>query len=56
MTVIRWILGIIILSLDFLTRPKPMKRDKTTQERINKLLQLFNHIDLMYIRSHKYMI
>ena len=25
-------LGIIILSLDFLTRPKPMKRDKTTQK------------------------
>ena len=37
MTVIRWILGIIILYLDFLTRPKPMKRDKTTQEEINKL-------------------
>jgi len=37
MTVIRWILGIIILSLDFLTRPKPMKRDKTKQEEINNL-------------------
>ena len=37
MTVIRWILGIIILSLDFLTRPKPIKRDYNTQEKIDKI-------------------
>jgi len=37
MTLIRWILGIIILSLDFLTRPKPMKRDHNTQNKINDI-------------------
>ena len=36
MTLIRWALGIIILSVDFLTRPKPMNRDDKTQEEINK--------------------
>ena len=37
MTLIRWILGIIILCLDFLTRPKPMKRDPNTQKNINEI-------------------
>ena len=37
MTLIRWILGIIILSLDFLTRPKSMKRDHNTQNKINEI-------------------
>tara|TARA_B110000444_G_scaffold13510_1_gene11576 strand:+ start:504 stop:878 length:375 start_codon:yes stop_codon:yes gene_type:complete len=37
MTLIRWALGIIILSVDFLTRPKPMNRDDKTQEEINKI-------------------
>ena len=37
MTLIRWILGIIILSLDFLTRPKSMKRDTNTQNKINEI-------------------
>jgi len=37
MTLIRWALGIIILSIDFLTRPKPMKRDNKTQEEINEI-------------------
>ena len=37
MTLIRWTLGIIILSIDFLTRPKPMKRDNKTQEEINEI-------------------
>ena len=37
MTLIRWILGIIILSLDFLTRPKSMKRDPNAQNKINEI-------------------
>ena len=37
MTLIRWILGTIILSLDFLTRPKSMKRDPNTQNKINEI-------------------
>lgn len=37
MTIIRWVLGIIILSLDFATRPKPIKRDHNTQKKINRI-------------------
>ena len=37
MTLIRWVLGLIILSLDYITRPKPVIRDKNSQEEINKL-------------------
>jgi len=37
MVLIRWVLGIIILSVDFLTRPKPMNRDNKTQEEINEI-------------------
>jgi glutaredoxin len=37
MTIIRWVLGIIILSLDFVTRPKPIKRDYNTQKKINRI-------------------
>ena len=37
MTLIRWVLGLIILSLDYITRPKPVIRNKNSQEEINKL-------------------
>ena len=36
MVLIRWILGVIILSIDFITRPKPIRRDKIMQDKINK--------------------
>ena len=32
MKIIRWILGRVILTIDFLTRPKPIVRDKKDQE------------------------
>ena len=32
MKLIRWIIGRVILALDFLTRPKPIVRDKKDQE------------------------
>ncbi len=37
MTAIRWILGIIILSFDYITRPNPIDRSKDVQKNINKL-------------------
>lgn len=35
MVVIRWILGQIILVLDFLTSPKPVVREATAQQAVN---------------------
>jgi glutaredoxin len=35
MTLIRWLLGRLILSLEFITRPAPLLREKKEQEKIN---------------------
>ena len=35
MKAIRWVLGRMILGLDFLTSPKPITREKSDQERID---------------------
>ena len=35
MKIIRWIIGRIILSLDFITRPKPIIRDKNIQDMLD---------------------
>jgi glutaredoxin len=35
MKLIRWILGRVILTIDFLTRPKPIIRDKKDQEAVD---------------------
>jgi glutaredoxin len=35
MTLIRWLLGRLILSLEFITRPKPLLREKKEQKKIN---------------------
>ena len=35
MKLIRWILGRVILTLDFLTKPKPIVRDKKNQEAVD---------------------
>ena len=35
MKLIRWILGRVILTIDFLTRPKPIIRDKKGQEAVD---------------------
>ena len=35
MKLIRWILGRLILTIDFLTRPKPIVRDKKDQEAVD---------------------
>jgi len=37
MKFVRWILGRLILSIDFLTRPKPAIRKKHDQERVDAL-------------------
>ena len=37
MTLLRWFLGTIILSVDFITRPKPIVRNIKKQNKINKL-------------------
>tara|TARA_B100001094_G_C18052971_1_gene731002 strand:- start:520 stop:885 length:366 start_codon:yes stop_codon:yes gene_type:complete len=36
MKLIRWIIGRIILAVDFVTRPKPIVRDKKDQEFVDK--------------------
>jgi glutaredoxin len=35
MTLIRWLLGRLILSLEFITRPAPLLREKKEQEKID---------------------
>ena len=35
MTLIRWLLGRLILSLEFITRPKPLLREKNKQKEID---------------------
>ena len=42
MKFIRWILGKIIISLDLITRSKPVKRDIATQEEINAISKQFS--------------
>ena len=37
MTLIRWVLGRLILAVDFLTRPKPIIREEQEQEAIDAL-------------------
>ena len=41
MKIIRWVLGRIILILDFVTRPKKMNRDADEQKKLDTLLK--NH-------------
>ena len=36
MNIIRWILGAIILTIDYITRPKPITRNLILQKNINK--------------------
>jgi len=37
MKFVRWILGRLILAIDFLTRPKPVVRDKQDQDRVDAI-------------------
>jgi len=37
MKFVRWILGRLILAIDFLTRPKPVIREKQDQDRVDAL-------------------
>ena len=37
MKVIRWILGRLIILLDFIFSPKPILRDKTSQDLVNTI-------------------
>lgn len=37
MKLIRWVLGRVILGVDFLTRPKPLVRDKEDQEAVDAM-------------------
>ena len=41
MKIIRWVLGRIILILDFITRPKKIKRKAVEQKKLDELLS--NH-------------
>ena len=39
MKVIRWTLGRLIILLDFIFSPKPILRDKTSQDLVNTMLE-----------------
>jgi glutaredoxin len=42
MKIIRWILGRVILILDFLTRPKKLNREKKEQNKFDQLLKNYS--------------
>jgi len=42
MKLIRWFLGRVILALDFLTRPKPIKRTSESQKKIDEKSSQFS--------------
>ena len=42
MKIIRWVLGRIILILDFLTRPRKLNRDKIEQEKFDQLFKSYS--------------
>ena len=42
MKIIRWVLGRVILILDFLTRPKKLNREKKEQNKFDQLLKNYS--------------